>query len=104
MNVIENKPRRRREALARNVEEKKSVRSTNLLLAIPATAAVTLFTSVARPRMAERSREDRDKLLAEATSQDSGVERRIAVEKPPSRRPTNRIGREENCIRIQVRM
>ena len=52
-----------------------------------------LLTKEAWPRIVDRSREGSDRLLAEETSQDSKHENKIAVEKPPRRRPTNRTGR-----------
>lgn len=82
-----------RAPLARKGLLRRALYSTNLLLAIPATVAAMLLTSVACPNMVDKSCDEMESVFAEDTSQDSKQEKRIAVENPPRKRPTKSSGR-----------
>ena len=88
--------------LATNGDANEAVCSTSLLLTTPAMAAAILLMSVARPKICERSRDERVRLFAEVTSQDSNDENNMAVPKPPRRRPENNRGRDGNWMQIQA--
>ena len=69
------------------------VNDTSWLLTTPAPVATNPLTSVARPKVVERSEDGMVRELAEETNHDSKTENRMDVDTPAVRRPRSRMGR-----------